>query len=61
MRYVTAEGTTCTLIVITTDKREADMQRNVIKVTDIPSVSTGKRILFFTGLSGLEKERPIYV
>jgi len=51
MRYGRAEGTTCSLIVISNAKRQVDMQRYVITFIVIPSLTTSKIILFYTGIS----------
>jgi hypothetical protein len=54
MCCATAEGTTCSFTVITTDKKKADMQRYIIMVI-IPSVTTSKAILFYAEISTFEK------
>jgi hypothetical protein len=56
MRCVTAGGATCTLIVITANKKQADTQRYVITVIGIPFLTASKVILFYVGISALEKE-----
>jgi hypothetical protein len=48
--------TTCTLIVITADRRQVDTLRYVIAVTDIPSLTTNKVIMFYAGISALGKK-----
>jgi hypothetical protein len=54
--HATAEGTTCSLIVITTDKKQAYTQRYVITVTGIPSLTTVKRFYFKRESLRLRKE-----
>jgi hypothetical protein len=51
----TAEGTTCSLIVMNNDKKQMDKQWHVIMVT------TSKVILFYVGISELEKKSPFYI
>jgi hypothetical protein len=60
MRWATSEGTTCSLMVITTDKKQVDVQRYVITVMGIPSLTTGKMILN-TGISALMGKNPVYI
>jgi hypothetical protein len=55
MRCATAEGTSRALLVITTDKKEEDMQRYVIIAIGIPSLTDNKVILLYTGIFLLEK------
>jgi hypothetical protein len=55
MRCPTAEGTTCSLIVITADKKQVDTQRQVITFIGIPSLNTCKVTSFYAGISALEK------
>jgi predicted solute-binding protein len=57
MRCTTSEGTTCSPIVISIDKKEVDTRRYVIMVMSVPSVTTSKVILFYVGISALQKER----
>jgi hypothetical protein len=45
MHCVTSEATTCSLNVITPDKKQADIQRYVVTVVGIPSLTTSKEIL----------------
>jgi len=61
MRCATAEGTTCSLIVITADKKQVDTQWYVITIIGIPSLTTSKVIFFYAGISALEKECPVYI
>jgi len=56
-----AEGPTCSLIVITTDKKQGDTQYYVIMVLGIPSQTTSKVILFYAGLSMLQKKSLVYI
>jgi hypothetical protein len=56
MRCVTAEGTTCSLIVDTTDRNQVDTQQYAITDIDIPSVTTSKVTLFYEVISVLEKK-----
>jgi hypothetical protein len=56
MHCATSKGTTCSLIATTTDKKWADMQRYVITVIGIPSLTTSKVILFYAGISVLQKK-----
>jgi len=56
MRCATTEQTTWSLFVITTDKKQADVQWCVITVIGIPSLTTSRVILFYAGIFMLEKE-----
>jgi hypothetical protein len=58
-RCATSEGTTCTLIVITADKKHKDTQWWVITVTGTASVTTRKVILFHAGMS--KKKSGLYL
>jgi hypothetical protein len=55
-----AEGSTCTLIVITTDRKEADRRRYVVTVIGIPSLTTSKLIFLYVGISALDKNSGLY-
>jgi len=55
MHCATAEGTTCSLSVITSDKKQPDTQRYFITVVCIPSLTTSKVISFYAGISAFEK------
>jgi hypothetical protein len=55
MCCTTAKGTTCSLSMITTDKKQVDMQGYVIMAISISSLTTNKVILFYIGISLLEK------
>jgi hypothetical protein len=61
MRCATAEGTTCSLIVITAYKKQLETQRYVIMVMGIPSLPSSKVILFCTGMVALENRSPVYI
>jgi hypothetical protein len=60
MHCTTAEGTTCSLIVITADKKQVHTQRYVTTVTDSLSLTVSKVILFYAGISALEEGSPVY-
>jgi hypothetical protein len=61
MCRATTEGTTCSLIVITADRRQIDKQRYVITVIRIPSITISNVILFYAGIPALEKEGPDFL
>jgi bacteriorhodopsin len=56
MRWATAEATICSLIVMSTDKKQVDTQWYLISVIGISSLTASKVILFYAGISALEKE-----
>jgi hypothetical protein len=47
--------------MIMTDKKQADTQRYVITVIGILSLTSSKVILFYAGISALEKKSPAYI
>jgi hypothetical protein len=55
-----AEGTTCSLIMITTDRKQVDTQWYIIMVADIPSLTTSKVILAWEKKSGLYLKSPYF-
>jgi hypothetical protein len=57
MHCATAEWTTCTLIVITANKKQVDMLRYVITVIGIISLTTREMILFHMGVSAPGKRK----
>jgi hypothetical protein len=61
MRCASAEGTTCSLIVITADKKQVDTQRYVITVKDILSQTTTKVICFTRESLRLTKKFCLYL
>jgi len=54
-RCATADGTTCSLIVITTYEKLVDTKRFVISATSIPYLTISKVILFYAEFSALRK------
>jgi len=48
-------------IVITTDKKQVDMQQYVLTVIYITSPIASRMILFYAGISALEKISLIYI
>jgi hypothetical protein len=57
VRYAMTKGTTCSLIVITADQEQGDMQRYVITVIGVPSLTTS-----FTSESlQVRKRSPVYI
>jgi len=59
MCCATAEGTTCSLIMITSDRKQLDMQQYIITIIGIPSLTTSKVILFYAGISVLDKRKSL--
>jgi hypothetical protein len=57
----TVEGTTFSLTVITTNKKQADTEQYVTTVLDILPLTIRKMILFYTETSTLEKSSPVYI
>jgi hypothetical protein len=55
MRRSRVEGTTCSLILNTTDKKQVDTQWYVTTFVGIPFLTTTKVILFYAGVPALEK------
>jgi hypothetical protein len=60
MRCTTSEGTTCSLIVTATNKKQVDTQGYVMTVISISFLITGKVTLFYAGICALEKRSPVY-
>jgi hypothetical protein len=61
MHCATAKGTTCSLIMITTNKKQVDMQWYVVMIIPIPSLTTTKVILLYAGISVLEKKSSAFI
>jgi hypothetical protein len=61
MCCTTTKGTTCSLIVITTDKKQADMQQYSIMVIGILPPNSSKVTLFYMRISALEEQSLIYI
>jgi len=61
MLCATAEGTTCSRIVIINDKKQVHKQRYVITVKDFLPLPTNKVILFHTGISTLEEKKMRFI
>jgi general stress protein CsbA len=57
----TAEGTACSLFLITTGKKQEGMQQYVITVIDVASLTTGIVFSFYAGISALQKMSPAYI
>jgi hypothetical protein len=56
MRHATVEWTTCSLIVITTDKKSGRQVAIWYNGYSIPSLTVNKVILFYSGISAFERK-----
>jgi hypothetical protein len=54
-KYNSFNGTSCSLVVVVTDKKQVYVQRYFIMVIGFPSLNASKVILFHAGISALEK------
>jgi hypothetical protein len=61
MHCAAAEGTTCTLIAITTIKMQVDLQRYVVTAIGVRFVTISKIILFYAGISALDIRSTVYI
>jgi ABC-type arginine transport system permease subunit len=59
MCWTTAKGTTCSLIMIITEKKQVDTRQYITIVRGIPSLTTSKMILFYMGISVVEKKKSL--
>jgi hypothetical protein len=61
IHYATAEWSTCSLIMITTDRKQVHMQWCFITSTVFPSLATSKVILFYMEFFVFEGRSPDYI
>jgi hypothetical protein len=61
IHYARVKGTTFSLSMIITDKKQVDMQWYIITVIGNPSLHTSKLILFYLGISALETIGLVYI
>jgi hypothetical protein len=60
-RCSTAKGTTCSLIVITTDKYQVYKQCYIVTVIGIRPLTSSKVFLFYAGMCMFEKSCPVSI